>query len=153
MANGREAYWLCLKKPSESKFSNAALEKALGRAATMRSATTTQKMAARCIRPRPPTRLRRPLNKRSLANWPRLRYTLCIIFSLWRLPMLISSPYPELEQDALAGDSGYRAQTDLQAGACDGTWANGCPPNMYRYHWLGLTGCKSCDPAATTYRP
>ena len=43
----REIYWLCLKKQSESTFSNAVLEKTLGRQATFRGANTVQKMAAK----------------------------------------------------------------------------------------------------------
>jgi uncharacterized protein (DUF1697 family) len=45
-AHGREIYWLCLKKQSESTFSNAVLEKTLGRRSTIRGANTVQKMAA-----------------------------------------------------------------------------------------------------------
>ena len=43
--HGREVYWLCLKKQSESKFSNAALEKTLGRKSTLRGLNTVKKMA------------------------------------------------------------------------------------------------------------
>ena len=43
----REIYWLCLKKQSESTFSNAVLEKTLRRQATLRGANTVQKMAAK----------------------------------------------------------------------------------------------------------
>ena len=43
----REIYWLCLKKQSESTFSNAVLEKTLRRQATFRGANTVQKMAAK----------------------------------------------------------------------------------------------------------
>ena len=43
----REIYWLCHKKQSESTFSNAVLEKTLGRQATFRGANTVQKMAAK----------------------------------------------------------------------------------------------------------
>ena len=43
----REIYWLCLKKQSESTFSNAVLEKTLGRQVTFRGANTVQKMAAK----------------------------------------------------------------------------------------------------------
>lgn len=42
---GREVYWLCRKKISESKFSGALLEKALGLPATMRNVTTIKRMA------------------------------------------------------------------------------------------------------------
>lgn len=41
----REIYWLCLKKQSESTFSNALLEKTLGRKSTMRGVNTIKKMA------------------------------------------------------------------------------------------------------------
>ena len=44
---GREIYWLCRKKQSESIFSNAVLEKALGRRSTMRGANTVKKLAAK----------------------------------------------------------------------------------------------------------
>jgi uncharacterized protein (DUF1697 family) len=43
----REIYWLCLKKQSESTFSNVVLEKTLGRQSTLRGATTVQKMAVK----------------------------------------------------------------------------------------------------------
>ena len=43
----REIYWLCRKKQSESTFSNALFEKALGRRATFRGANTVKKMAAK----------------------------------------------------------------------------------------------------------
>ena len=43
----REIYWLCRKKQSESTFSNAILEKTLGRQATLRGANTVQKLAAK----------------------------------------------------------------------------------------------------------
>ena len=45
--HGREIYWLCRKKQSESTFSNAALEKALGVKSTLRGVNTIQKMAAK----------------------------------------------------------------------------------------------------------
>jgi uncharacterized protein (DUF1697 family) len=45
--HGREIYWLCLKKQSDSKFSNAVLEKAIGVRSTLRSMSTIQKMAKR----------------------------------------------------------------------------------------------------------
>jgi uncharacterized protein (DUF1697 family) len=41
----REVYWLCHKKQSESTFSNAVLEKKLGRRSTLRGANTVKKMA------------------------------------------------------------------------------------------------------------
>jgi len=43
--NHSEVYWLCLKKQSESTFSNAVLEKSLGLRATMRGANTIRKLA------------------------------------------------------------------------------------------------------------
>jgi len=43
--HGREVYWLCLKKQSESKFSNAVLEKTLGRKSTLRGLNTVKKLA------------------------------------------------------------------------------------------------------------
>jgi len=42
--NERELYWLCLKKQSESTFSNVRLEKALGIQATFRGMNTIRKM-------------------------------------------------------------------------------------------------------------
>lgn len=45
--HGREIYWLCRKKQSESKFSNAMLEKALGQKSTLRGVNTVQRMAAK----------------------------------------------------------------------------------------------------------
>ncbi len=42
---GREIYWLCRKKQSESTFSNAVLEKTIGRPSTLRGANTIKKMA------------------------------------------------------------------------------------------------------------
>ena len=47
VAHEREIYWLCRKRQSESTFSNAVLEKTLGRQATLRGANTLQKMAAK----------------------------------------------------------------------------------------------------------
>ena len=43
--HGREVYWLCLNKQSESKFSNVVLEKTLGRKSTLRGLNTVRKMA------------------------------------------------------------------------------------------------------------
>jgi uncharacterized protein (DUF1697 family) len=43
--HGREVYWLCRVKQSESTFSNAVLEKTLKVSATMRGANTIRKMA------------------------------------------------------------------------------------------------------------
>ena len=45
-SQGREIYWLCRKKMSESAFSGALLEKVLGMPATMRNSTTIRKLAA-----------------------------------------------------------------------------------------------------------
>lgn len=47
---GREVFWLCRVKQSESKFSNAALEKAIRRPATLRGAATVRKLAEKCSR-------------------------------------------------------------------------------------------------------
>ena len=44
---GREAYWLCRKKFSESEFSGAKLEKTLGMPSTVRNVTTIRKIAAK----------------------------------------------------------------------------------------------------------
>ena len=44
--HGREVYWLCRKKMSESAFSGALLEKTLGMPATLRNSTTVRKLAA-----------------------------------------------------------------------------------------------------------
>jgi len=43
--HGKEVYWLCMKKQSESKFSNAVLEKTIGQSSTMRGLNTIRKMA------------------------------------------------------------------------------------------------------------
>jgi uncharacterized protein (DUF1697 family) len=40
----RQVYWLCQKKQSESTFSNAVLEKALGQSSTLRGISTLQKL-------------------------------------------------------------------------------------------------------------
>jgi uncharacterized protein (DUF1697 family) len=45
--HGREIYWLCRKKQSGPKISNAVLEKALGQKSTLRGANTVKKMAAK----------------------------------------------------------------------------------------------------------
>lgn len=45
--HGREIYWLCRKRQSESKISNAVLEKTLGRKTTLRGANTVRRMAAK----------------------------------------------------------------------------------------------------------
>jgi uncharacterized protein (DUF1697 family) len=46
-ARGREVYWLCRKRQSESDFSNAVLERRLGVRATFRGMPTVTKLAAR----------------------------------------------------------------------------------------------------------
>jgi uncharacterized protein (DUF1697 family) len=43
--NEREIYWLCQKKQSDSKVSNAVIEKALGVKSTLRGVTTIKKIA------------------------------------------------------------------------------------------------------------
>ena len=45
--HGRELYWLCSKKQSESTFSNAVLEKTIGKPSTIRGIATVQKIAAK----------------------------------------------------------------------------------------------------------
>jgi len=50
--HGREIYWLCRKKQSESTFSNAVLEKTLGRQSTLRGVNTIRKMAAKYASPK-----------------------------------------------------------------------------------------------------
>ncbi|MFZ1041068.1 MAG: DUF1697 domain-containing protein [Anaerolineales bacterium] len=45
--HGRELYWLCKKKQSDSTFSNAVLEKTLGRPSTIRGVNTIQKIAVK----------------------------------------------------------------------------------------------------------
>ncbi|MEO8060272.1 MAG: DUF1697 domain-containing protein [Burkholderiales bacterium] len=45
-AQGRELYWMSRNRQSESKFSNAAFERALGLRATFRSIKTVQRLAA-----------------------------------------------------------------------------------------------------------
>jgi uncharacterized protein (DUF1697 family) len=50
--HGREIYWLCRTKMSESAFSGALLEKAIGMPATLRNATTVKKLAAKYPAPR-----------------------------------------------------------------------------------------------------
>ena len=44
-AAGREIFWLCKVRQSESKFSNAQFERKVGIAATFRSTTTVKKLA------------------------------------------------------------------------------------------------------------
>jgi len=45
--NGREVYWLCRTKFSESEISGAQLAKTLGMPATLRNATTVKKIGAK----------------------------------------------------------------------------------------------------------
>ena len=45
--HGREVYWLCRKRMSESAFSGTLLENTIGMPATMRNATTVKKLAAK----------------------------------------------------------------------------------------------------------
>ena len=45
--HGREVYWLCRKKQSESTFSNAVFERTIRAQATFRSASTVAKLAAK----------------------------------------------------------------------------------------------------------
>ena len=47
--HGRELYWLCRKKQSESKVSNVVLEKTLGLKTTLRGINTINKMAEKYI--------------------------------------------------------------------------------------------------------
>jgi uncharacterized protein (DUF1697 family) len=46
-AHGRELYWLCRRKQSESDFSNAVLERTLKLRATFRGINTVRKLAAK----------------------------------------------------------------------------------------------------------
>jgi uncharacterized protein (DUF1697 family) len=46
-AHGREVYWLCARKQSESTFSNAVFERRLGVAATFRGMNTIARLAAK----------------------------------------------------------------------------------------------------------
>ena len=43
--HGREIYWLCKKKQSDSKISNEVIEKALGMKSTLRGVNTVNKLA------------------------------------------------------------------------------------------------------------
>jgi len=43
--HGREVYWLCKKKQSDSKVSNVVIEKTLGMKSTLRGVNTVNKMA------------------------------------------------------------------------------------------------------------
>jgi uncharacterized protein (DUF1697 family) len=47
--NVREIYWLCLKKQSESTFSNVVLEKRIGRRSTLRGVNTIKKIAEKYV--------------------------------------------------------------------------------------------------------
>jgi uncharacterized protein (DUF1697 family) len=47
---GREVYWRCQTRMSESPFSGARIEKTLGMPATLRNVTTVQRMAAKYCR-------------------------------------------------------------------------------------------------------
>lgn len=47
----REIYWLCRTRMSDSTFSGALLEKALGMPTTLRNSTTIQKLAAKYAAP------------------------------------------------------------------------------------------------------
>ncbi len=48
-SSGREIYWLCMKKQSESTFSNVALEKTLGQKSTLRGIQTIHNLAAKYL--------------------------------------------------------------------------------------------------------
>lgn len=45
--HGREVYWLCQTKQSESTFSNVLFERVIGKRATFRGMNTVQKLAAK----------------------------------------------------------------------------------------------------------
>ena len=45
--NGRDLYWMCRKRQSESEFSNAAFERAAGMRATFRGINTVCRLAAK----------------------------------------------------------------------------------------------------------
>lgn len=49
-ASGREVWWLCRVKQSESTFSNAVFEKALGLKTTFRGLHTLQRLAAKYLK-------------------------------------------------------------------------------------------------------
>jgi uncharacterized protein (DUF1697 family) len=49
-ASGREVWWLCQVKQSESTFSNAVFEKALKVKATFRGFNTLQRLAAKHLK-------------------------------------------------------------------------------------------------------
>lgn len=46
-SHGREVYWLCQRRQSESKFSNRLFEKALGLRTTFRGISSVRKLAAK----------------------------------------------------------------------------------------------------------
>ena len=50
--HGLEIYWLCRKRQSGSKISNAVLEKALGQKATLRGANTVKRWPRNILNPR-----------------------------------------------------------------------------------------------------
>jgi uncharacterized protein (DUF1697 family) len=50
-SHGREVYWLCRTRMSDSTFSGALLEKTIGMPATMRNVTTIKKLAAKYAAP------------------------------------------------------------------------------------------------------
>lgn len=52
--DGREIYWLCRRKQSESTISNAVIEKTLRMKTTIRSISTIKKIAAKYPPPAPP---------------------------------------------------------------------------------------------------
>ena len=54
-AHGREIYWLCRNKQSESTFSNAVLEKTVRQQSTLRGINTIRRMAAKYAPFVPPT--------------------------------------------------------------------------------------------------
>lgn len=56
--HGREVYWLCQTRQSESKFSNAVLERKLGVRSTLRGMGMLQRLAAKCSLPASAGRLR-----------------------------------------------------------------------------------------------
>lgn len=49
LARGREVWWLCQMKQSESKFSNAVFEKALGHKTTFRGFNTLERLTAKYL--------------------------------------------------------------------------------------------------------
>jgi uncharacterized protein (DUF1697 family) len=50
--HGREVYWLCRKRQSQSTFSNAVMEKTIARRSTLRGISMLRKMAAKYPRSR-----------------------------------------------------------------------------------------------------